>query len=223
MVVQSKAGRTSNACQGCFLSCQSNRLGNVHRQIPKLTLSSPIGFSGRRLRQGPSDQWRAVIIESLKEGEGGGGRGAGGGYPGSARALPHAPLPVQPLPTHEPRQPLAPARRVVPHPLLPSPLPQVVSLCLQTSPGLCFSTPAGPDVWVGLCSLAGCRLLMSASRGKGPLPVFPAATPSWRPKLPGGLGGAVVSGPLSSAAAFPSTSLGCFHKREWVQAPLPEA
>lgn len=29
------------------------------------------------------------------------------------------------------------------------PLPQVVSLCLQTSPGLCFSTPAGPDVWVG--------------------------------------------------------------------------
>lgn len=64
MVAQSKAGRTSVACQGCFLSCQSNRLGNVHRQIPKLTLSSPIGFSGRRLRQGPSDQWEAVI-ESL--------------------------------------------------------------------------------------------------------------------------------------------------------------
>lgn len=48
----------------------------------------------------------------------------------------------------------------------PAPLPQVVSLCLQTSPGLCFSTPAGPDVWVGLGSLAGSRLLMSASQGK---------------------------------------------------------
>lgn len=121
MVAQSKAGRTSVACQGCFLSCQSNRLGNVHRQIPKLTLSSPIGFSGRRLRQGPSDQWEAVI-ESLKEGEGGGGRGGGGGgYPGSARALPHAPLPVQPLPLHEPRQSLAPARRVVCVSLPPSP------------------------------------------------------------------------------------------------------
>lgn len=42
-----------------------------------------------------------------------------------------------------------------PH-LHPPPLPPVVSLCLQTSPGLCFSTPAGPDVWVGLRSLAGC-------------------------------------------------------------------
>lgn len=37
-----------------------------------------------------------------------------------------------------------------------TPPPQVHSLCLQTSPGLCFSTPAGPDVWVGLRSLAGC-------------------------------------------------------------------
>lgn len=152
VVAQRKAGRISVACQGCLLSCQSNRLTNVHRQIPKLTLSSPIGFSGRRLRQGPSNQWGAVIIESLKEGEGGGGSGGGSGYPGSARALPHASLPVQPLLPHESRQSLALAQRVVP----PHPLPQVVSLCLQTSPGLCFSTPAGPDVWVGLHSLAGC-------------------------------------------------------------------
>lgn len=75
VVLQSKAGRISVSCQGCLLSCQSNRLTNVHRQIPKLTLCSPIRFSGRRLRQGPSDQWGAVIIESLKEGEGGGGGG----------------------------------------------------------------------------------------------------------------------------------------------------
>lgn len=65
--------------------------------------------------------------------------------------------------------------------LPPPPLPQVVSLCLQTSPGLCFSTPAGPDVWVGLRSLAGCRLLMSASRGKARYLCSPPPPPAGAP------------------------------------------
>lgn len=65
VVVQIEAGRISVARKGCLPSCQSNRLTNVHLQIPKLTLFSPIRFSGRRLRQGPSDQWEAVIIERL--------------------------------------------------------------------------------------------------------------------------------------------------------------
>lgn len=51
--------------------------------------------------------------------------------------------------------------------------------------------------------------------------MFPTATPSWRPKLPGGLGGAVVSGPLGLVAAFPSSSLGCFHKRKGVGTSAP--
>lgn len=89
-------------------------------------------------------------------------------------------------------------------------------LCLQTSPGLRFSTPAGPDVWVDLRSLAGCRLFMSVSGGKDGYLCSQSPSPAGAPKFPGGQGGAVVSGPLSSVAAFPSSSLGCFHKRKGV-------
>lgn len=147
MVAQSKAGRTSVACQGCFLSCQSNRLGNVHRQIPKLTLSSPIGFSGRRLRQGPSDQWELSLQRARKrerkEVEGGDWRW----LPRIRTCTPTRSTPCTTSSTARAQAVSCACASSRPPP--PSPLPQVVSLCLQTSPGLCFSTPAGPDVWVG--------------------------------------------------------------------------
>lgn len=103
--------------------------------------------------------------------------------------------------------------------LSPPPPPRLRSftvLCLQTSPGLRFSTPAGPDVWVDLRSLAGCRLFMSVSGGKDGYLCSQSPSPAGAPKFPGGQGGAVVSGPLGSVAAFPSSSSGCFHKRKGV-------
>lgn len=89
-------------------------------------------------------------------------------------------------------------------------------LCLQTSPGLRFSTPAGPDVWVDLRSLAGCRLFMSVSGGKDGYRCSQSPSPAGAPKFPGGQGGAVVSEPPGSVLAFPRSSLSCFHKRKGV-------
>lgn len=103
----------------------------------------------------------------------------------------------------------------------PPPLPQVVSLCLQTSPGLCFSTPAGPDVWVGLHSLAGSRLLMSASQGKARYLCSPLPPPVGAPSSQVGWAELWFPGPLGSVAAFPSSSLGCFHKRKGVGTRVP--
>lgn len=43
----------------------------------------------------------------------------------------------------------------------------------------------------------------------------------WRPTLPGGLGGAVVSGPICSAAAFPGSGSGCLPKRNGTGTSAP--
>lgn len=128
-------------------------------------------------------------------------KGGGGGYPGSARALPHASFPVRPLPLHAPRQSLAPAQRICPPPSPPCLRSSVLSL--QTSPGLRFSTPAGPDVWVDLRSLAGCRLFMSVSGGKDGYLCSQSPSPAGAPKFPGGQGGAVVSEPPRLSLGFP--------------------
>lgn len=43
----------------------------------------------------------------------------------------------------------------------------------------------------------------------------------WCPTLPGGLGGAVVSGPICSAAAFPGSGSGCLLKRNGTGTSAP--
>lgn len=73
----------------------------------------------------------------------------------------------------------------------------------------CAPQPLGIQASGSACPLSlGLQPPLPSLAWEGSATCFPP-TPSWRPTLPGGLGGAAVSGPFCSAGAFPGSGLGC--------------